>query len=436
MDRLFMGASCFQAGREGARMALTDTACRNASAEGKPYKRHADAGGLYLEVTAAGSKLWRWKYRFGPKEKRLALGTYPAVTLAAARRRRDEAKKLLEAGTDPGEARKDAKRRALIDAEESFESIARRWWVDWGADKTERHAGYMLRRLELDAFPELGAKRVADLQAPHFVRMAKRIEARGAAELPRRVLEACGQVMRYAVAHGLADRNPVADVKPGDALKSRNTVNYARVPTEELPELLRKIEVYEGSPYTRMALKLLALTFVRTGELIGARCQEIDLAGAEWRIPAERTKKRRLHLVPLSRQAVDVLTYLQAIRGPQHCTGAALLFPGERDHEKPMSNNTMLKALERMGYFGRMTGHGFRGVASTALNEMGYRVDVIEAQLAHLQGGGKTRAAYNHAQYIEERRELMQAWADFLDATRRGGNVIALRQWRAARAAA
>lgn len=416
-------------------MPLTDAACRNATAAGKPYKRHADAGGLYLEVTAAGSKLWRWKYRIVAKEKRLALGPYPAVSLAAARRKRDDARKLLDTGTDPGEARKDAKRLALTSAEKSFEAIARRWWADWRADKTERHADYMLRRLELDAFPELGARRVADLTAPHFVRMAKAIEARGAAELPRRVLEACGQVMRYAVAHGLADRNPVADVKPGDVLKPRSTVNYARIPADELPELLRKMEVYDGSPYTRMALKLLALTFVRTGELIGARWQEIDLAAAEWRIPPERTKKRRLHLVPLSRQAVEVLTYLQAIRGAQHCHGAALVFPGERDHDKPMSNNTILKALERMGYFGRMTGHGFRGVASTALNEMGYRSDVIEAQLAHVQGN-KVRAAYNHAQYIDERRELMQAWGDFLDAIRRSGKVIPFRQLRSARAAA
>lgn len=416
-------------------MSLTDTGCRNATAEGRPFKRHADGAGLYLEVTAAGSKLWRWKYRFGPKEKRLALGQYPAVSLAAARRKRDDARKLLDAGIDPGEARKDAKRQALTSTEQSFESIARRWWADWKADKTERHARYMLRRLECDAFPELGGKRVAELTAPAFVRMAKKIEARGAGELPRRVLEACGQVMRYAVAHGLAERNPVADVKPGDVLKPRSVVNYARVPAEELPELLRKIEVYDGSPYTRMALKLLALTFVRTGELIGARWQEIDLAAAEWRIPPERTKKRRLHLVPLSRQAVEVLTYLQSVRGSQHCIGPALVFPGERDHERPMSNNTILKALERMGYFGRMTGHGFRGVASTALNEMGYRADVIEAQLAHVQGN-KVRAAYNHAQYLEERRELMQAWGDFLDAIRRSGKVVPFRQARAPRAAA
>jgi integrase len=356
------------------------------------------------------------------------------VGLAAARRARDEARDLLHSGTDPAAARREAKRAALTSADTSFESIARRWWSDWKADKTERHARYTLNRFATDVFPELGARPIAELTAPDFVRMAKKIESRGTAELPRRLLEACGQVMRYAVAHGLADRNPVADVKPGDVLRPRSVTNYARVGADELPDLLRRIEVYDGSPYTRMAMKLLALTFVRTGELIGARWQEFDLAAAEWRIPAERTKRRRLHIVPLSRQAVDVLTYLQAVRGTERSVGQALVFPGERDHERSMSNNTILKALERMGYFGRMTGHGFRGVASTALNEMGFRADVIEVQLAHVQGN-RVRAAYNHAQYLAERREMMQAWADYLDSARSSGAVVPFRR-RAAGVAA
>jgi integrase len=348
---------------------------------------------------------------------------------------RDEARALLTAGTDPGEARQRAKRASLASAEDAFEAVARRWWAGWRVNKAQRYADHLLSRLEADAFPVIGARPVGTLTAGHLIDMTLRIEKRGAPELARRILQTCGLILRYAVAHGLAERNPVADVRPADFLKPRLTKNFARIGADELPELLRKIEVYDGSPYTRMALKLLALTFVRTGELIGARWQEIDLAAAEWRIPPERTKKRRLHLVPLSRQAVEVLTYLQAIRGAQHCSGAALVFPGERDHERPMSNNTILKALERMGYFGRMTGHGFRGVASTALNEMGYRSDVIEAQLAHVQGN-KVRAAYNHAQYLEERRELMQSWGDFLDAIRRSGKVVPFRQSRATRAAA
>ena len=417
-------------------MPLTDTACKNAKCpEGRAVQRFSDASGLYLEVTKTGAKLWRCKYRYGGKEKRLSFGAYPGVTLAIARKTRDAARAQLVAGIDPGEAKRDAKRAGLAKSETTFEKIARRWWGDWRANKAERHAGYVIARLEADAFPVIGTKPVADLTAPAFVRIAKSIEARGAADIARRVLQTCGQVMRYAVAHGLSERNPVADVKPGDVLRARRQVNFARIEVAELPELLRKIEAYAGGPYTRLALKLMALTFVRTGELIGARWQEFDLAAGEWRIPAGRTKSRREHLVPLSRQSLEVLHTLRQVRGdPDRCKGDALLFPGERDHAKPMSNNTMLKALERMGYKGRMTGHGFRGVASTALNEMGYRPDVIEAQLAHVEEN-RVRAAYNHARYSEERRELMQSWADYIDAVRQSGQVIPLRK-RPAQAAA
>jgi len=415
---------------------LTDSACRNAKCpEGRLCQRYADAGGLYLEVTTTGAKLWRWKYRYAGKEKRLALGQYPGVSLASARKGRDAAREMLAGGTDPNQARRDARQAVMMEAETAFEKVARQWWKDWSANKAQRHAGYVLKRLEADAFPLIGARSVRDLDAPAFVRMAKRIEARGAADIARRVLQTCGQVMRYAVAHGLAPRNPVADVRPGDVLRARRQVNFARIEVFELPELLRKILAYAGTPYTRLALQLMALTFVRTSELIGARWQEFDLERAEWRVPAGRTKSRREHLVPLSRQALEVLRTLQAAHGdPERCQGDALLFPGERDRSKPMSNNTMLKALERLGYKGRMTGHGFRGVASTALNEMGFRPDVIEAQLAHVEEN-RVRAAYNHARYSEERRELMQSWADFADAVRQSGHVIPLRSRRARTAA-
>ncbi|WP_079416017.1 tyrosine-type recombinase/integrase [Thiomonas intermedia] len=418
-------------------MPLTEPACKAAHCpEGKPYKRHADAGGLYLEVTKTGAKLWRWKYRAGGKEKRLALGAYPKVSLKDARRARDEARALLDSGADPGEARQDAKRARLASSDLAFEKVARAWWEHWRATKAERHAGYVIARLEADAFPAFGEKPVNELTAPAFVRLAKSIEERGAADIARRVLQTCGQVMRYAVAHGLTDRNPVADVKPGDVLRARRQVNFARIELSELPELLRRIEGYTGSPFTRLGLKLMALTFVRTGELIGARWQEFDLTAAQWRIPAERTKSRREHLVPLAPQAIEVLRTLQAVHGndPVRCTGAALLFPGERKRSTPMSNNTMLKALERMGYKGRMTGHGFRGVASTALNEMGYRPDVIEAQLAHVEEN-RVRAAYNHARYAAERVALMKDWANYCDAVRQGGAVIPLRAGAASFAA-
>ena len=415
-------------------MPLTDLACKAAVAPvDKAAARMTDGHGLYLEVTRTGSKLWRWKYRFAGKEKRLALGQYPVVSLAEARRLRDAARLQLAGGTDPGEVRREAKRARVVESESTFEGVARRWWADWKAHKTERYAGYVLARLEADAFPELGARPVAALVAPDFVRMAKKIEARGVGELARRVLETCGQVMRYAVGHGLVERNPVADVKPSDVLKPRTVTNFARVGAAELPELLRKVMAYDGSVYTRLAMQLLALTFVRTSELIEARWGEFDRESAEWTIPAERVGRkgaagsRRPHLVPLSRQALEVLQYLETARG--EISPRTLLFPGERDREKPMSNNTILKALERMGYKGRQTGHGFRGIASTALNEMGFRPDVIEAQLSHVERD-RVRGAYNHAQYLEERRELMQAWADYLDAVRQGGKVIPFRQAR------
>lgn len=412
-------------------MPLTDSACRNAKCpDARAYQRYSDAGGLYLEVTKTGAKLWRWKYRFAGKEKRLALGQYSDVSLASARKGRDAARNLLAGGKDPSQAKRDMRNAGMMQAETAFENIARQWWKDWAANKAERHAGYVLKRLEADAFPLIGAKSVRELNAPAFVRMAKGIEARGAADIARRVLQTCGQVMRYAVAHGIADRNPVADVKPGDVLRARRQVNFARIDVEELPELMRNIVAYQGSTFTRLALQLMALTFVRTNELIGARWQEFDFAAAEWRVPADRTKSRREHLVPLSRQAIEIVGYIQAAHGdPKRCKGAALLFPGERDRARPMSNSTLLKALERMGYKGRMTGHGFRGVASTALNETGYRPDVIEAQLAHVEENS-VRAAYNHARYVEERREMMQHWADYVDAVRQAGRVVHLRKKR------
>jgi integrase len=431
-------------------MPLTDTACRNARCpEGRGHVRLADSGGLYLEVTAGGSKLWRWKYRHAGKEKRLAFGAYPEVPLASrnaglvkgARQLRDEAKASLNAGTDPGEARRDAKRASLASSETAFEPVARQWWDAWKATKTARYANHVMSRLEADVFPEIGHKPVATLSASHFVHVAKKTEARGAPELARRGLQACGMVMRWAVAHDLVERNPVADVKPADVLRPRLVTNFARVGADELPELLRKMAGYDGSVFTRIAMQILSLTFVRTSELIEARWKEFDLAEALWTIPPERTGrkgaqgKRRQHLVPLSRQALEQLGTLRAGRGAERCVGDAFLFPGERDHDKPMSNGTILKALKRMGYRGRMTGHGFRGIASTALNEMGYRWDVIEAQLSHVEGD-RTRAAYNHAHYLDERRVLMQAWAEYLDAVRQSGKVIPFRQARPEKVAA
>lgn len=402
-------------------MPLTDTACKKATCpEGRPSVRLADEKALYLEVTAAGGKYWRWKYRYGGKEKRLALGVYPDVTLAQAREARDGARKVLAAGNDPGQLRRDAKMASAANQANTFEVVARQWWEHWRDGKSPRHAEYAIRRLESDVFPALGAMPIGAVTAKHLTHMAKAVQGRGAIDLAHRVLQMSGQILRYAVAHDLIERNPAADVKPGDTLKSRRKKNYARLGEKELPELLRKIEAYQGGPYTRLAMQLMTLTFVRTTELIAARWAEFDLEAAEWRIPSERMKMKDPHIVPLSPQAVEVVKVLHTLSG-----GRVLLFPGERDHDKPMSNNTILKALERMGYKGRMTGHGFRGVASTILHEQGYAHHAIELQLAH-QERNEVSAAYNHALYLKERRSMMCDWANHLDKLRRGADVIPL----------
>ncbi|OYT99315.1 MAG: integrase [Burkholderiales bacterium PBB1] len=403
-------------------MPLTDTACRNARCPAdKPCLRLTDSQGLYLEVTPAGARYWRLKYRYAGKEKRLSLGVYPNVTLATARKRREAARDLLDAGQDPSQARKDDKASKLLKMGTTFEAVARAWHANWSPARSPRHAEYVLRRLEADVFPAIGAKPIGDITAPNLLAMAKKIETRGALDIARRSWQTCGQIFEHALAHGLIQRNPAKDVRPGAALKSRTKGHYPRLEPKEMPELLRKIHSYQGSTFTRMALQLMALTFVRTGELIGARWEEFDLEAAEWRIPAARMKMKTPHVVPLSTQAVDLLKCLHELRGR-----AGLLFPGERDHEKPMSNNTILGALKRMGYAGRMTGHGFRGVASTILHEQGFDHAHIELQLAHMERD-EISAAYNFATYLPQRRKMVQWYADHLDSLRQGAQVIPIK---------
>jgi integrase len=397
-------------------VALTDTEIRKAKAKGKAY-RMGDGGGLYLFVTAPGGKLWRWKYRFEGREKLMSFGSYPDVSLSLARERHVEARKLLASGTDPMAERKAEKAAA----ENSFQSIARAWWEHWQDGKNLRHAVQVKRRMEADILPYLGARPIAAIEAPELVAMTKAIERRGARDIAKRALETTGQIFRYAIAHGYARRNPASEIRPADILKSTRKVNYARVDARELPNLLRSIEVYQGTHVTRLALKLMALTFVRTSELIGARWAEFDLEACRWDIPAERMKMRTPHIVPLARQALDVLDTLRTLTGQSEW-----LFPGDRNARKSMSNNTILKALERMGYKGRMTGHGFRGLASTVLHEQGFNHEHIELQLAHAPRNAVS-AAYNHALYLEPRAKMMQEWADYLEQTQRGGKVLPFR---------
>lgn len=404
-------------------MALTDATIK-ATKPKETTQKLPDGRGLQLHVTPQGSKLWRWAYRFDGKQKTMALGTYPDVSLAQARDGREAARKLLASGTDPMAQRKAVKEARQLAADNSFATVARLWWENWSPARTPRHADYVMRRLEADVFPAVGARPIADIEAPELVRMVKVIEARGAMDIAKRCLETCGQIFRYAVAHGLASRNPAADLRPADVLKSRKKENYARVDAKELPELLRRIESYQGSTITRLAMRLMAMTFVRTSELIGARWAEFDLEAARWDIPADRMKMATPHIVPLSTQAVNLLQSLHFLTGH-----SALLFPGERDHEKPMSNNTILGALARMGYKGRMTGHGFRGIASTQLHEMGYDHAHIELQLAH-QERNSVSASYNHATYLPQRAAMMQEWSNYLDASAMG-NVLEFAKKRA-----
>lgn len=398
-------------------MKLTDTKVRNSKPSSRDF-RLADGGGLCLFVSIAGGKLWQYRYRFDGKGKLMALGKYPDVSLLEARQRHAVARKLLAEGIDPMAQRKAEKAAVKTASEHGFQKIAEEWHKHWSVGKSARHADSVIRRLRADVFPAFGGVPVGEIEAPMLVAMLKSIEQRGAFDIAKRALETVGQVFRYAVAHGYCKRNPAADIKPADVLKTAPKTNYARIGAKELPALLRAIEVYQGMTVTRLALKLMALTFVRTSELIGARWEEFDFDAKRWDIPAERMKMKTKHLVPLSTQAVEVLELLRSITG-----NGELLFPGERSPKKSMSNNTILKALERMGYKGVHTGHGFRGLASTILHEQGWPHEHIELQLAHAPRNAVS-AAYNHALHLAPRTKMMQHWANFLEQTQRGGKVL------------
>lgn len=336
-------------------MALTDTEIRKAKSSGKAY-RMSDGTGLYLWITPAGGKLWRWAYEYSGKEKLMSFGRYPEVPLALARERHLEARKLFASGIDPMAQRKVEKTAQMANTANSFQSVASLWMEHWQDGKSPRHVDYVKRRMEADILPCLGARPIAEIEAPELVAMTKAIEQRGARDIAKRALETTGQVFRYAIAHGHTRRNPASEIRPSDILKSARKINYARVDAKELSALLKAIEVYKGTPVTRLAIKLIALTFVRTSELIGAKWSEFDMEAARWNIPAERMKMRTPHIVPLATQAIEALEILRTLTGTSEW-----LFPGDRSAAKPMSNNTILKALERMGYKGRMTGMAFAG---------------------------------------------------------------------------
>jgi integrase len=396
-------------------MALTPIAIRNAKPRDTAYKL-ADEGGLYLLVKPDGARYWRFKYRFAGKEKVLALGVFDEVSLAEARQDRDEAKGKLRDGIDPAAQRKERKLAEKHAAANSFKAVAEEWMVRQRPRWTPGHAERVKRSLEADLYPHIGTRPIASLTPPELLTVLRKIEARGAHELRERVQQRASMIFRYAIATGRCERDPVADLR--GAFTSPTRYNYAALGQKDLPAFFAKLAEYDGEPTTKLAIRLLALTFVRTGELRGAHWAEFDLDAAEWRIPAERMKMRQEHIVPLSRQALDVLRELQALTGR-----GALLFPSRSKATQPISENTILYALYRMGYHSRATGHGFRSTASTILNELGFPGDVIERQLAH-SSKNKIRAAYNKAQYLPERARMMQQWADLLAALAKADNKV------------
>ena len=398
-------------------MALSDKAIRAAKHADKPV-RLFDAGGLYLELAPNGGKWWRLKYRHAGKEKRLSLGVYPHVALKQARERRDEAKKLLANGIDPSEQRKAHKAAVTERAANSFEAVAREWFASFSKNWVKGHSDKIIRRLEHNIFPYLGGRPIAEITSREVLAVLRRVEKRGAIETAHRTKQNCSQVFRYAVAAGRAERDPTVDLR-GALTPTSERHHPSIIDPKAIGALLRAIDGYEGSPVTKCALKLAPLTIVRPGELRRAEWSEFNFDKAEWRIPAERMKMREQHIVPLSKQAVAVLKELHPLTGQK-----SYVFPGARTNGRPMSENTVNAALRRLGYTkDQMTGHGFRSMASTHLNEQGWHRDAIERQLAHAERDD-VRAAYNFAEHLPERRKMMQAWADYLDGLRAGAVVV------------
>ena len=403
-------------------MRLTDTRVRNSKPLAKAYKL-SDGGGMYVLVKPDGGRYWRLDHRFAGKRYTLSLGVYPTVTLSNARTRREEARRLLAQNVNPSAAKKASKRSAKMASENTFEAIAREWITNQQDRLAVQYSTRLLARLEADIFPHIGSRPIAEIDAPELLDVLRKVERRGVIETARRLRQICGQVFRYAIATGRAKHDPSADLK--GALKSPGRPRrHKAIPLDEVPSFLKALKAYEGDPRTRLAIRMVVLTFVRTSELRAARWSEfenLDTENALWRIPAERMKMKTEHIVPLAPQAVAVLRELRALPGSE---ASPFLFPSP-SRENCMSNNTMLFAMYRMGYHGRSTVHGFRAMASTALNEMGFRPDIIERQLAH-QERNEVRAAYNRAEYLSERRAMMKHWADYLDA-KVGGNVIPLK---------
>jgi integrase len=399
---------------------LTDKAIKSAAPKAKDY-RLSDGDGLYLVVQANGGKFWRWSYEFNGKEKLVSYGPYSSVPLAKARELHAEAQALKRTGVDPA-AEKQARRRGEIESERAssmptLAELTEEWLKTWSAEKSARYVATVKTRLDRDILAAIGDIKIDQLQPSRMVKIVTGIQDdREAADLARRALQKMKQILRFAVAKGYIEKSPIADVVAGDLLKSHTVENFPRIEAEDLPGLLQRIELYQGNPLTRLGMKLMNLTFVRTESLICAEWTEIDYNAKRWNVPKEHMKGKKFpQIVPLARQTIELLQLLHTLSG-----GSKYLFPGQGPKNPTMSNGTICKALEGMGYKGEMTGHGFRGVASTILHECGHKHEYIEAQMAHGKKD-KVSGAYDYAKYLVPRTYMMQDWADFLDETLRAG---------------
>ena len=404
---------------------LTDSLIKSLRGKPKQYAQN-DGDGLSLLVLPNGTMSWRYRYRFAGKAKMLSLRGYPEVSLKQAREDRDELKKILQSGKDPSLFRKQASKEKIQALANTFAGVAEVWHERWKVDKTPDHAERVWRRLEMNIFPHVENVPISEITSKALKQIIQKMEDRDATSMTRRVLNTCTQVFSYAVHEELIDINPAKNIDAKLAFKPHVEKNFKRVSAKELPALLLDIDKYgdeyAGTELTRLGLQLLAYTFVRTSELIGARWDEIDLKKGVWQIPAERMKMRNPHIIKLSKQVLAIFKRLHEISG-----GRELVFPNANSPKKSMSNNTLIYALYRLGYHSKMTGHGFRGIASTILHEQGYPHAHIELQLAHTEKD-KVSSAYNYAEYLEPRGKMLQAWADYLDGIKSGAEVINIKQ--------
>lgn len=395
---------------------LSEIKIRSIKAQGKDFKLF-DGGGLYLLVTTSGGKLWHFKYRYKGKEKKIAWGAYPEISLLDARQKRDEARKQLINGFDPGEIRK-AQRQVTIQEIETFEAIAREWHKRFFSTWSEKYAETLMSRLELYVFPWIGKKPIAGIKPPEMLSVLRRIESRGTLDTAHRVKIICGQVFRYAVSTGRAERDSTADLR-GALPRTQKKHRAAITEPKKVGALLRSIDAYQGSFVVQCALKLAPLVFLRPGELRRGEWEEISFENAEWNIPGSKMKMKEPHLTPLSQQAIEILKELHKLTG-----NGRYIFPG-RTSNRPMSDNAILAALRNMGYAKEeMSGHGFRAMARTMLDEvLQFRPDIIEHQLAHAVKDPNGRA-YNRTSHLAARKKMMQTWADYLDGVKAGARVI------------